>query len=80
MKVIFEFDTHEDKDDLKIYQSAHLNHRAVYEVTLALRNYYKYHEKGPDATDAEHRHALEELYRLIQEAVEGLGYWDSGYD
>lgn len=80
MKVIYEFDTVEDRDELKTHQQARAHKEAVYQVTLELRNFFKYHEPSDTATDAEHRTALEALLKRINDAVEGLGYWDSGYD
>lgn len=76
VKVIFEFDAIEDRDQLKMHRKAEEYFQAVYEVTLALRNYYKYSELPETASDAEHRVALEGLVKKINESLEGLGYWD----
>lgn len=81
MKVIYEFDTVEDRDDLKVYQQARAHKEAVYQVTLEIRNYFKHHEPADTAPDSDHKKALTELLTRINSAVEGLGYWDMGaYD
>lgn len=76
MKVTFEFDAIEDADDLKIHQNARKYYKAVYDVTLAIRDYYKYFEPSEDASDAERRVAIQSLLKQIEDSVEGMGYWE----
>lgn len=73
MKVIYEFDMENDKDELKTFQNAERYRSAVYEVTLAIRNYHKYEESEDEGVQYK---KLKDLLKTINEELHGMGYWE----
>lgn len=45
MKVIYEFDPYEDREDLEIFQAASVNHVKLHDISDYLRRLRKYDER-----------------------------------
>lgn len=75
MKVIYEFDPFDDREELAVFQNARKYYSAIYDVTLALRNYHKYKE-NPEAQLQDQINAMNEVFHRIEQATIGLGYWE----
>jgi len=71
MKVIYEFDPYEDKEELKMIQRASDYHSVLWDVTGLIRDYHKYHE-----TEEDELKNLKDLLNKIERELEGYGYWE----
>lgn len=45
MKIIYEFDPYEDKEELEVFQQATVNHCKLHDIEMYVRNLKKYSEK-----------------------------------
>lgn len=75
MKITYEFDPFEDKENLAIFQNAQKYYSAIYEVTLLIRNFRKYNE-NTEAPLPEQIKILNELIDRLETETSGMGYWE----
>lgn len=75
MKITYEFDPFEDKDNLAIFQNAQKYYSTIYEVTLLIRNFRKYTE-NTEAPLPDQIKSLNELIDRLETETSGMGYWE----
>lgn len=63
MKVIYEFDPHEDREELELFQKASDNHVKLHDISDYLRRLRKYDER--DIIPKEE--VIEAIYRIMNE-------------
>lgn len=77
MKVTYEFDYYDERDELEKFQKSLDYHLVLYNVTSFIRDYYKHFEPSETEPMEIRYKSLKELLDRINSELEGYGIWES---